>query len=249
MGYGKSDTSIQQILTPEQNQLLNKLISEVMPQIGQAAPVYEGQITPEASALQQQAFQYAQQLGGTPEQQAQRNASLERLLSGASAYEVNPAAREAVYNANRDVARNELNQAFRGIEERYNARGLGRSGGVLRALAGAGQDFATNMGQLRAQLEYQDEQARRAGLEQGAQRQIAGQGAYQAMQQGQFGQLAGLLGAGDIQRNIQGQQYGEQYAKWLQGQPYANPWLGFLPQVLGTQVNTPTTSGSQYGIL
>jgi hypothetical protein len=213
--------NIVDLLTDEQKEFFSGLINQVLPQIGQSAPVYPGEIAPGASPLQQQAFST---LGGAF--QGESGAAISRLLSG------DPAVSDDLYAAEKSSQMSQLQDTFKMIEERANfAGGTGRSGGLQRSMTQAAGDTHLGLGRFQSGLSY-------AGGEAAAQRQVAGLGAYGSL-------IGAQLGAGQMQRNIAGQQNAEGYNKWLAAQPYSNPWLGFSPQILGTQTKTPvvTTTG------
>jgi hypothetical protein len=236
-GGSKSETSKQGTLTWFQKDLLEKLYNQVAPQVGQGAETYGGQIAPDASALQQQGFDALSSMFS-----GESGAALSQMLSGDSAFQIDPAARQQVYDSEKAMAMRQFqSETMPMLEERYNAMGAGRSGGLQHAGAQAGADLSLGLGSLYSQLGYQDEQARRMGLESAAQRQ--GQG-LSLWGQGVGQQLAG----GQMQRNIQGEQLGEGYNQWLASQPYSNPWLtSFAPTVLGTQAFTPVTETTSWG--
>ena len=232
-GGSHTETSMMDTMSPTQQRLLWKLAKQVMPEIGEGAEVYGGQIAPGASDLQQQGFDA---LSGAFS--GESGNALSQMLSGQSAYEVDPAARQQVYDAEKALAMRQFqSETMPMLEERYNAMGAGRSGGLEHAMSQAGGDLSLGLGSLYSNLGYQDEQSRRAGLEAGAQRQGQGLSLWGGIT-GQ--QLAG----GEMQRGIAGEQLGEGYNKWLAAQPYANPWLtSFLPTLLGTQTPVSETWG------
>ena len=231
MGFGanKSESKLAESLTYGQRSFLDQLGSLLGGQLGGTTYV------PGATSLQQAGFE---QLMQPQAQQGQYQSAIASLLGGtpASAYEVNPEARQAVYSSQAGQAlQNWQQNIIPSIMESYNARGLGRSGGIERALATSGQQLTSDLASLQAQFEYQDEAARRAGLESGANRNLqsllGGAQAYQYGQGIEQSRLAQLLGAGEQQRAIE-----------MQQQPYSNPWLTYIPQLLGTQAYTPLTS-------
>lgn len=238
MGGSHTETESMDVLNPTQQRFLWKLAQQVMPQIGQGAEVYGGQIAPGVSALQQQGFDALSGMFG-----GDTGGALSAMLGGQSAYEVDPAARQRVYDAERALAMRQFQSEIAPmIEERYNAQGAGRSGGLEHALAQAGGDLSLGLGSLYSNLSYQDEQARRMGLESAAGRQGQGLGLWGSM-------VGQQLGAGQMQRGIAGEQLGEGYNKWLAAQPYANPWLtSFAPTILGTQTQTPVSETFGWGM-
>lgn len=238
MNMSKTEGGTVGMLTDEQSRLLDEIIGQIRPQVGQGVAQYGGQIVPGVSGLQQQGFdQLAGAFGG------QTGDALSRMLSGQSAYEVDPAAREKVYGAERALQMGELQDTWRMLEERANFAGAGRSGGLEQAMAQAGADTQLGLSSLYAGLGYQDEQARRAGLESAAGRQ--GQGL------GMWGGLVGQqLGAGQMERGIMGEQLGEGYNRWLASQPYMNPYLTqWAPMAFGVQSEAPVQEGYGFGVL
>ncbi len=231
--FGSSSSTVKvEMLTPDQKKLLRQLSTLLGGQLGKSAEVYQGQIAPDASALQN-AFFGAQQ--GNVD-------SFDQYAGGQPAYEIDPAARERVYNAQRASAMDEYDDFTRIAAEKYNARGSGRSGSIQRSFARGAARLGNQLNETRAGLEYQDELSRRSALESGANR---GLGALQ----GQQGALGMLGQAGGLQRDIQGQQNTEAYNRWQAGQAYANPWMQYLPQVFGTQAFTPGTQSNETGII
>lgn len=213
MGSKESDTKRIDTLTTPQKKLLGDLSRLLRGELGTSAEVYQGDIAPEASALQQQFFEFAAQYPGMAEQMSQ------------PAYTVDPAAREAVYEAERAVAMRDFQDFTRQAAEQYNARGAGRSGGLQRSFAEGAAQLSDQLNARYANLGYQDEMARRAAAESAAARGLQAQ---------QFG--ASIMSAGgDLQRMIQSQQNQEAYNKWQAGQWYGNPALQYLPMALGTQ--------------
>ena len=232
----RTTSKMKDILTPEQMQALSGIIDQLLPQIGQPGEVYQGQIAPGVSPLQQQGFDMLGSMFG-----GQSGNALSNMLSGQSAYQVDPAARDKLYGAEQASQMSQLQDTFKMIEERANMSGAGRSGSLQRSLGRAAGETQLGLGQFYGGLSYQDEQARRMGLESAAQRQVGGLGAQQGM-------LQMLLGGGDMQRNIAGQQNAEGYNKWMAAQPWANPTVAaFLPTVLGTQTQTPVQESWRVG--
>ncbi len=224
----KGSSSLENILTPEQNELLQALIGEVLPEIGQAGPVFGGQIAPDPSQLQQQAF--GNLGGGGLGGEAQ--SAISRLLGGT----IDTEARDRLVAAQQSSSQAQLQDTFKLIEERANASGAGRSGSLNQALAQAAGATQMGLDRFQAGLTFQQEQ-------EAANRQLGGLGAFQSFSGAQ-------LGAGGVQRNIAGQQASEAFNKWLAGQPFANPTVAaFLPTALGTQAQTPVEKTKSVGVL
>ncbi|TNF87099.1 MAG: hypothetical protein EP301_07385 [Gammaproteobacteria bacterium] len=203
------------ILTGGQKRLLRGLTDILGEQLGQGGPVYGGQITPGATPLQQQAFGLAGQaipgVGG----------ALSQMLSGAPDPEM---IRNYYETAVAAPARLGFEDTMRDISGRLGET-YGTSGGLGAALGSAAARFNTGLAGQLAGLQFGERQS-------ALNRQAQAVPMALAQRQQQLGQM---LGAGGTQRAIQGQQLGEDYAKWQQAQPYANPWLtGFLGPALGT---------------
>lgn len=223
MGGSKTESEMKGTLSPEQRQLLAAIVAQVIPEVGQAAEVYGGQIAPGVSPLQSQLFS---ELGGIAPGQA--TAGLSSLLSGTT----DPTARQAAYAGARAEAEQNLRQQLPYLEERYNAAGAGRSGGLEHALAQAAGQMETGLGSLQSQLLYSEELAARD-------RQLQGLGLWGGL----------TSGAGGTQRAITGEQLGEGYNRWLAAQPYSNPWvMSYTPLIMGTQTSAPATRGFSWGI-
>ncbi len=234
MGGSVTSAGRKSVLTGPQRELLNQLSGLLGIELGQAADVYEGQIVPGETDLQSQIF------GGlsasfTGDNQ-ERDAAIQNFITTGG---VDPALRAEVYATQRGIAKNEFDDFARQVEERYNAQGAGRSGGLQRSLSRGAQRFSTDLAGIQAGLEYQDATRRNQGIMQG----IQGLGQARAAD----AQLAQQ--AGGLQRSIQGQQLSEDYNKWQAAQPYSNPWLQYLPQVFGTQAFTPVTTRQGGGLL
>lgn len=93
-----------------------------------------------------------------------------------------------------------------GIQEQFIAQGAGTGSGINRAIAESGQRLG--MG-LSSQLEQ--------------------------ILKGEEQWLPTLTDIGGTQRGIQQEQLGGEYQRWQSAQPWANPWLGQLGNVLGAQ--------------
>lgn len=222
-------TSRQGILTDEQQELLSTLSTTILGQVGEGVQPYRGNLVPGENDLLRQGFETAS--SGVEESGAAARDSYLSLISGDPAFEVDPAARERVYEADRARVFQDADDLADQFEGRYAARGLSRSGGLEQSYGRALERATVGLDATRAGLHYADEEARRGSLEAGRDRMIPGLAARTATIAGDTGTL---IGAGGEQRAILGQQQQAEYSRWLTQQPYANPWLGYLPQSLGT---------------
>lgn len=224
--------------------ILGNALGQGMVNAPQGVEAYGGQITPDATYNQQLAFDAAPGLLAS-----QRNRGIEgalgSALSGNPAYQIDPATSERFYNDSVVLpAQRQFQDTLQGIDARYGAR-FGRSGGQQEAFGRAATDFGTNLAGIRGDLVFQDEQARRAALENAANRQVQGAGIAAeydtSKQQNNRANLAMLAGIGGEERSIAGQKSAEDYSKWEYSRPYNNPWLGFM----GTALAPPPTMVTQ----
>ena len=211
------------VLTRGQKQLLNKGTGILEEQFGQAGPVYEGQISPDANYNQLLAF------GGAPSMLSQTgdtNPAVQSMLQGQSAY--GPIDQEQYFQqAIYDPARQAYEDEKRVMESMYGDT-WGQTGGYQDIMQKGAARFGTDIGAQHGQfmLDQQNiaNQQRAMGVE------------------GSFGQQSNLadtyqnlLGIGGEQRSIEGQGLEEEFNRWNAGQDYNNPWLGFLGPLVGTQ--------------
>ena len=234
-----SGYKMEEMLNPEQLAYRNSLLQQFTP--GQSFTPYSGQIAPGASQLQQQAFGLGGQIGPGSTMFGDQYGAMQQAMSGQPAFEIDPAARQSVYDAERNVAMNEFNDIGRGIAEQYNMGGLGRSGGFNRSLSRAGGLLSDQLSARYSGLAYQDEQDRRASMENAANRSMTAAGQMNTMQQNDLTMMANL---GGQQRQIQGEQNQEEYNKWLSSQPEFHPWLNYMGQALAPTQAVIQESGS-----
>jgi hypothetical protein len=207
-------------LRPGQKQFLDNASGLLNEQLGRSGPVYGGPMVPGASPLQQQGFQHA---GGLMGRGVNTQPAIQRMLSG----QADPAAVQEYYQG---AVANPAQAGWRNTMDQIGARygdTYGQSGGLMRGLGQAATDFNTNLSGQLAGLQF--------GERQGALDRM-GQGVGLGLQeQAQYGNnLRTLMGAGGMQRGIEGQQNQAELARWQQGQAYNNPWLQTLgPMVMG----------------
>jgi len=201
---------------------LNNLLTELLSgQLGQGVDAYQGVLAPGASDLQQQAFS---QFGGTPENQGAFQGVIANLLGGGG---YDPAKRAEVYKAQTDRSQREfMNQTIPQLMERFNAQGLGRSGGLERELAIAGGELGLRNRELNSMMELEDQARRQQSQGLGLQGFLGGQASQQTG-------LQNLLAAGGQQRGIAQDQAQAEYGRWEQGQAQNNPWLQLLGPAMG----------------
>lgn len=218
------------IFNRNQEFLINDLTKKVRQNIGVGAPVYQGEITPGATSYQNQTFDRAGSLFGN---MIDSSGAVSRLISGDPAFTVDPADREAYYQSAvvNPSMRQFQNDILPLVDSRYGDT-WGTAGGHREAVLRAGTDLTTNMGGILGDLVYKDVLAGRDSAERGLDRIATGIGAGATAAAANTNILNSILGIGDFERRISAQQNSEDYNKWLSGQDYANPWLGFIGPAL-----------------
>ncbi len=210
------------LLTGPQNRTLRSLNELMSSQLGRSAPVYEGQITPDATGNQLAAFQGVQGLAG---QAGQAQPAINDMLQGQSVDGFNGEQyrKEAII----DPANLAYQDALEQMEAQYGGS-WGQTGGFQDIMQKETARYGVGLGQTLADFAMNERdtanQQRAAGVDAnfGQTENLAN--AYQAQ-----------LGMGGEERSIAGQQSSEDYNKWQAEQAYNNPWLGFLGPALGTQ--------------
>lgn len=252
-GGGGQDMSIQQvpILTPEQKKLQEKWTNLQLEQLGQGVPSYPNQMYAGLSPLQQQGIGY---YGGlVPVAQAGTNifqnalntynpqAGQNYLNQGSGALntmlaDYNPAADQEYWQKSfvNPAMRNWQQNIVPQIQERYAGNNAGSSGAMNRAIANSGVDLSTNLNAQLGNLMYQGRNAQLGRQQTGINQALAysvmpGQLTKQAGKIGGMGMdtMANVMNAGNLQQTSSQNQLNEEYQKWLQSQPYTNPWLGY----------------------
>lgn len=236
-----------QVQTDGQLDLTNALTNQVNRNVGTGITPYGGQITAGTSGNQQAAFDGVGGLLGPNTRFDNANAALKRSMSGTPVTQIDPAAREAYYQQSVvNPARRDFNDTLRGVDARYGDRWSQDSGAHRAAVNDAAVNFGTNMGGIRGDLVYRDEMAGRESAERAADRALGGAGqafVADANVRQNLG-LASMLGGEE--RAIEGQGRGEDFNKWMMGQDWANPWLGFAGTALSS---TPYAVGQKPGVL
>ena len=239
------------VYSRQQNDYLEGLGNVLNQQIGQGVEAYGGQITPDATANQQAAFQGGAGLFADPRGTVDPTGAINTLMSGKPAFQVDPAQREAYYqDAFVNPARQQMRDALQQVDSRYGT-GFGSAGTHGAAAYRTVGDFETALSGQRAGLLWGDEQARRGAAEAGMQRMVPGAElgtrsnvALQGDRRANLGMQATL---GGEERSIAGQQLGEDYNKWQTAQAYNNPWVqGYGAQLLNA---SPYAVGQSEGAL
>lgn len=210
------------LLTGRQRGLIRDLSIQLEGEIGQSGPVYEGQITPDATANQQLAFD---NVGGLLGQANQADPQIQAMLQGQSANGIDPAqyAQESIY----DPAKLAYDDAREEMEAMYGGS-WGQTGGYQDIMQKGAARFGVGIGNEMAEFaRYQQDT--------GNQNRAMGVDASFGQTRNLADTYGTLLGVGGEERSIEGQRNNEDLSRWQQGQDYNNPWLGFLGPALGTQ--------------
>lgn len=226
-------------MTPGQRANLDALTGVLQGQIGRGITPYSGELVAGPSALQKEAFTAADSFG-TDDAAVGRSRALADIVAGKPAYEASPEEYERIYREGVEAPamRQWQQTVIPQILQQYGA--AGPSGAVVSGLGESGQTLATNLAAQRAQYRFQGEQDRQAALESAAQRRLAG---IETSRAESLAPIALKASLGDVQRGIAQEQNEGEYARWEMAQPWANPWLGFLPNALGSQAFVPYQTG------
>lgn len=224
-----------QIMDPELRKLTRDLSKLMRGELGQGADVYGGPIVPGSNANIESALSGA---GGLLTQDPAVSAGISQLLAG-------PGDGQAVQDYYKSSVLDPATLAFQDqltqIGDTYGNT-WGTSGAFPKMAADATARFGTGIGSVLGELVYNDRNAALDRIGQGVGLSIGNQ-------QNQAGMLSQVLGMGDYARGMEGEQNQADYQKWMAGQDYNNPWLGFLGTTLGTaQMSAPQASGLEKGI-
>lgn len=199
--------------------LTNDLGKLMRSQLGQGVATYGGQLVPTMNANTEGVLGAA---GGLLTGDPNRDAAIQSLMSGAG----DPAGVRSYYESQLAPAQKGFMDSLRVIDDRYGDT-WGTSGAHGKVVGDATANYGIGLNQLLGQLTYDDRNAARD-------RQIAGVSASIGNSQDQMARLGTLLGFGDYQRGLEGEQIAADYGQWQAAQAYNNPWLGFLGTTLGT---------------
>ena len=252
----KSSMSLTNILTPEQNTLLKKMLGDVGGQVGTAAPSYGGQSYVPMSGGEAN-FINSTQLD--PQQLAIRESAYNNALSGQSAINIDPQVRESYYQNSfyNPMMRDYQNNIAPQVMEAASGAGF-RSSDTLRQMGNANTDFATNLAAQRGKLLWDDTQMGYQGQENAATRQaqLAGSptnvmtGAYAQMGEGAAyaRAIAQERVASDMQRWLSGEEVNGVYnPAYNQNNSLALALLGLSPYAVGQKTSGSNTLESAIG--
>lgn len=220
-----------QVMNRDTRKLIGALSKRLRKELGQGAEVYGGPLVPGSNENIDMALQGA---GGLLYQDPAVMSGISQLLAGPGDGQ---AVRDYYESSVLAPAQLAFQDQLQQIGDTYGST-WGTSGAFPRMAADATARFGTGIGSVLGELVYADRNAALDRLGMGVNASIANQ-------QNQAGMLGQVLGMGDYERGIQGEQYAADYSQWLSGQDYNNPWLGFL----GTALSTAQPSAPQSGLL
>jgi len=227
----KVKTKKTEVLTPGQMELLDELTNLLKGQLGQGVEPYPGQLVPGASEIQQQLFEMLMPSGGAVGGLTKQGAD---YISQLMQQQFNPEEAQDYWQRAyvKPAQRTWEETVVPEVMERYAGQNALDSGAARRALAKSWGDVQSQLNAELAKILWGEKQSL-------TQRQDT------ASQLG-LNLLPQVIGMGEEQRGITQEMLQEPYQKWQMSQPWANPWLQYLPTTLGTnpyQVNTYTTGG------
>lgn len=219
------------IANPATAKLTRRLSNILVNQIGDGAEVYGGDLVAGSNANIENALGGA---SGLLYQDPQIQAGLAQLLAGPGDGQ---AVRDYYQSSVLDPATLAFQDQLQQIGDTYGNT-WGTSGAFPKMAADATARFGTGIGSVLGELVYNDRNASLDRISQGVSGSIANQ-------QNQAGMLNQVLGMGDYERGMLGEENQANYSKWLSGQDYNNPWLGFL----GTALSTATPEAPSSGLM
>lgn len=128
-----------------------------------------------------------------------------------------------------DPARREFDRTLQEVGNRYGDV-WGSTGAMPEMVARATADYGEGMNGILANMVFNTQQS-------AADRQANAINPALGVEQQRGQNVAAMYGLGQANRGIESQRNEAEYNKWLSGQWYNNPALGFIEPVLGTQTN------------
>lgn len=221
-GFQKTDA-----LSPEQQKLNSQLIQQLLGNLGQAAPQYEGQYTPAVTSQQELSMQ---QLARALQGEGAMGQALTGSLKGTS-----PETREEYFRTNiQQPAQEQYQDVQTQLANQFVGSGNFWGGAREDLQQEAATDFAKSMAAERANLAWQTEQSDQ-------QRALQGVELSNALSQA-------LYGMGAQQQGMQQQGLDRQYQEYVRTRPENSPYLQAAFQALGIPVQQtayqPGTEGA-----
>ena len=221
-------TTLKNTLTKDQKGLIRTMADTLQSEWGQPADVYGGPTVAGRTGLMNLGLDMA---SGGNSMQPYINQASQQALSGAE----DPAAVMARYQSALGPAQLEFQRAQNEIGNRYGSA-YGTSGPMAEMMGRSAAEYGMGLNSLLGELTYND---RNAALD----RQAGAIAPAAAAQTAGMQNIQDIYGMGEADRAVTGQEYASDYAKWLSGQWYNNPALGFISPVLGTQAKSGVQEG------
>ena len=215
-------TEIKSALAPGQQTLLGSMTSTLNDLWMRPADVYRGQTVAPRTGLMNLGLDMA---AGGNDMQPYINQASQHALSGAE----DPAAVMARYQSALGPAQLEFQRAQNEIGNRYGSA-YGTSGPMAEMMGRSAAEYGMGLNSLLGELTYNDRNAARD-------RQAGAIAPAAGAQRAGMANIQDIYGMGEADRAVTQQGYASDYAKWLSGQWYNNPALGFISPALGTQAN------------
>lgn len=252
VSFGKSESKSES--TPQrvenwnasQKALFEQLFSTASGNMSSPVVSYPGQMSVPQTDQESSYFNAINQ-AYSPANLSVRSQAINDVLSGKPAYEINPETTEQFYQEGvkpgymkewEDVVLPQIKSSYVGPGYWGSARAYAETEGA--------KDLATTLAQKRAELYYQDEQARRAGLESAAGRQATLAGSATDSLSGATTQLGT---AGQYARSIAQEKVQGDLQRWLMGEEVGgvannayNPYVQLALALMGL---TPFTIANQ----
>ena len=215
-------TTLKNTLTKDQKGLIRTMADTLQSEWGQPADVYGGPTVAGRTGLMNLGLDMA---SGGNSMQPYINQASQQALSGAE----DPAAVMARYQSALGPAQLEFQRAQNEIGNRYGSA-YGTSGPMAEMMGRSAAEYGMGLNSLLGELTYNDRNAARD-------RQAGAIAPAAGAQRAGMANIQDIYGMGEADRAVTQQGYASDYAKWLSGQWYNHPALGFISPALGTQAN------------
>lgn len=210
-------------LTPEQEELYNRLIQGLSGRVFTPGEQYSGPVSADPTESQQQAqTALARAISG----ESSLGEALQRALSGQPSTSTSPEAMDRYFSeAVEAPMRREYEETQTQLANEFAGPGTYWGGARMDAQQGAAGDFASALASERANLAWQNEQSRR---------QLSESAADRALQAGQLssGLAEALYNMGSQQQNIEQQGLERLYEEFVRTRPENQPYLEAVLQAL-----------------
>jgi hypothetical protein len=234
---GVSGTYLQPLPTVDANQqaLLSMLSAILGGQMGNGIRPYNWKkLVAPLDTLEQSALARIAGLADSPMARSREDV-LSRVLGEELPYTVGPEEYERAYaeGVEAPAMRSWQQEGIPELMHRFGSQG--RAGVTLDMLANAGVDLRTNLASQKAQYRLRGAERKMDAAQ--IARNLAVTGLGESMKHESFPITMEMAGGG-LSRSVEQAKRNAKFNMWAMGQDWANPWLGFLPTVLGTPTFT-----------